>query len=231
MERYFHKELDELKEQLLKMALLAKEAIEKATRALLDQNIELAEHVIAQDKVINNLELEIDERAHSLLTLRQPMAVDMRLLTMILKINNDLERIGDHAVNIAEKVAPIREAGVISEVCPVTSFCPIAEMSKLVTSVLIEAVEAFLKRDAIAALRLLKKDDEIDRLNDKVYEDMSERMCQEPEIAPTCMALVMISHNLERIGDLANNIAEDVIYVAQGREVRHHSSEETKLKP
>ena len=88
-------------------------------------------------------------------------------------------------------------------------------MSKLATSVLIESVEAFLKRDAIAALKLLKKDDEIDWLNDRVYEEMSERMQQEPDKAPTCMALVMISHNLERIGDLANNIAEDVITPAK----------------
>ena len=228
MERYFHKELNELKQELLKMALLTKEAIEDATHALLDQDLQLADNVIAKDKVINTLEIEIDDKAHSLLTLRQPMAVDMRLLTMILKINNDLERIGDHAVNIAERVRPIREQGAVTDSCPVSSFCPVAEMSKLVTAVLIDAVEAFLKADAGMAQKLLQKDDDIDDLNDRSYAELSTRMLREPEKAPTCLALIMISHNLERVGDLANNIAEDVIYIAQGREVRHHSTEETK---
>lgn len=227
MERHFHKELDKLKEDLLKMALLTKSAIEKSVKALLDQDLELADTVIKEDRVIDRIEIEIDDKAHNLLALCQPVAVDMRLLTMILRINNDLERIGDHAVNIAERVTLIKADGVISKVCPISELCPIKEMGKLATRVLIEAVEAFLKSDAEAAQKLLQKDDEIDSLNDRTYQTLEQRMKKEPDKTTTCMALILIAHNLERIGDLSNNIAEDVIYIVKGKEVRHHTADQT----
>ena len=222
MERHFHEELRQLKEELFKMALLVKEAIENATRALLTQSGERAEQVIAEDRVINELEIKIDDAVHRLLTLRQPMAVDMRLLTMIAKINSDLERIGDHAVNIAEKTLRIKEHARIRAIGPAMDSCPISQMSVSATQVLLEAVEAFVNADAASAQDLLKRDDEIDALYDKAYESLEIQMQEDSAHVPTCMALIMVAHDLERVGDLANNIAEDAIYLAQGKEVRHH---------
>lgn len=223
MKRHFHEELKIIREDILKMALLSKEAIEKAIKSLVQKDQNLARIVIEEDLVINELEVHIDTMAHSLLALQQPMAVDMRLLTMTLKINSDLERIGDHAVNIAEKVNHICLDTSNPSNYTIIDLYPVTEMAKLSTKVLIKAIQAFLNSDGETAETLLKKDTEIDQFYRNIYKNLEAKMQNETKNTTFYLALIMIAHNLERIGDLANNIAEDTIYLAEGKEVRHHA--------
>lgn len=214
MKRHFHEELEDFKKQLLEMSELVKEAIEAAIEGLLFKKTESAEKVFEMEKKINHLEIEIDDKGHSLLALGQPMANDLRLLTAILKMNTDLERLGDHAVNIAERA--IQLAG---EPCLKTNILP--EMTLAVEKMLKDALEAFLSEDVELARQVLQADDEVDAYNDLLYARLEAMMEKDPAIIKAGMKLARIGHDLERIADLANNIAEDVIYLKQGKEVRH----------
>ncbi|MFZ5802803.1 MAG: phosphate signaling complex protein PhoU [Candidatus Omnitrophota bacterium] len=219
MRRHFHDELKALKQELLRMGLLAEEAIEKAARAVLLRDRKLAEEAFRLEKETNRLEIEIDDKGHNLLALGQPMAVDLRLITMILKINTDLERIGDHAVNIAERAIRLIGDPPMKKV----EDTYLTDMAAASQRMLREALDAFINEDVERAQRVLASDDEVDGLNDAIYIEVNEKMQKDPSIVKAGMNIVMIGHNLERIGDLANNIAEDVIYLKEGKEVRHHS--------
>ncbi|MBI4970856.1 MAG: phosphate signaling complex protein PhoU [Candidatus Omnitrophica bacterium] len=216
MERHFHEDLKELKQRLLRMGLLVEETVEKAIQALLKRDSILANQVVAGDKVINQLEIEIDEMGHSLIALGQPMAVDLRVVTSILKINTDLERMGDHAVNIAERSLIVMKEPVLK------THIHLPEMAQAALKMLKDALDAFVNGDVELARSVLKRDDEVDDYNDEIYQQIVELMQKDPSIVKTGMSLIIIGHNLERIADLANNIAEDVIYMKQGKEVRHH---------
>lgn len=219
MERHFHEELKDYREMLLKMGLRVESAIDKAINALLNRNGELAELVFEEEKTINQLELEIDDKGHSLLALGQPMAVDLRMITMVLKINTDLERMGDHAVNIAERVLMmIKEP-------PIRMNIHLPEMAAAAQKMVKDALDSFVNSDVQLARSVLKRDDEVDAYNDGLYVQVERLMEKDPTIIKTGTSLIMIGHNLERIADLANNIAEDVIYIKQGKEVRHHIEE------
>lgn len=213
--RHFHEEIKHLKQKLLEMSFMVEESVAHACDALLSEDENLAREVIENEKLINSLEIEIDEKAHSLFALGQPMAVDLRLISMIMKINNDLERMGDHAVNIAEKSLMIIEDGSLA-VDPL-----IEKMAACVQRMLRNSLDSFLKEDAELALTVLRQDDEVDGLNEKVYYQLSALMERESSSVTPGINLVMIGHNLERVADLAVNIAEDVIYLKQGKEVRH----------
>lgn len=219
MQRHFDAELKTLKEKLLKMGVLVQEAVSKSVEALTKRDSKLAQQVMEQDQRINILEIEIDEFGHELIALRQPAAVDLRFITMVLKINSDLERIGDQAVNIAEKAiamnleAPVKYPGSIQK------------MSEVAISMVKEALDSFLKGDAAQAKAICERDDEIDELNDQAYRELQEVMKREPDHIPQELSLIMVAHNLERIGDLATNVAEDTIYVAKGIDIRHHITE------
>ncbi len=202
------------------MGRLAEYTLENAIQGLLKRNINFVALVFEKEKTVNQLEIEIDDIGHSLLALAQPVATDLRVVTTILKINTDLERIADHAVNIAERVRPI-----VSE--PEWPFrIPIPEMALNVQKTLKDAVESFVKEDAILARSVLKRDDEIDNYNNTIYNQIEKLMESDPLFIRTGLKLVRIGHDLERIGDLANNIAEDVVYMKQGKEVRHHMTEQ-----
>jgi phosphate transport system protein len=216
MKRHFHEELNKLKQKILKMGHLAEEMIQKAIQALLTQNEKLAKQVFEKEKEINYLEIEIDDFGHSLLALDQPMAVDLRLVIMILKINTDLERIGDHAVNIAEQAANLSGASAIQKSVRLT------EMAQATMKMLSDALRAFVDGDVDLARDVLKRDDEIDDFNNELYRLTSLFMEDNPQAAKDGIDLIMVGHNLERVADLANNIAEDVVYMKQGKEVRHH---------
>ena len=219
MQRHFDEELKKLKEKLFKMGLLVEEAVRKAVTALINRDTKLAEQVIDQDQKVNIIEIEIDEYGHELIALRQPTAVDLRLITMVLKINSDLERIGDQAVNIAEK------AIAISKEAPVKCPANIQKMADVALAMAKDALDAFVKGDPLLAKRICERDDEIDTLNDQAYRELQDIMKKEPQNVPQELSLIMVAHNLERIGDLATNIAEDTIYVTKGIDIRHHITE------
>lgn len=216
MTRHFHDELQGLKAQLLQMGILVEEAIEKSIEALLERNPKIALDVIEEEKVINQFEIDIDDKGHALLALDQPMAADLRFITAILKINNDLERMGDHAVNIAER------AFILMKEPPLKKNLLISEMAGATLKMLAESIDAFMNSDNDLARSVLKQDDEIDAYNDNLFSKVQELMQTDHSFVTIGMNLVMIGHNLERIADLANNIAEDVIYMKEGKEVRHH---------
>ncbi|OGW85249.1 MAG: phosphate transport system regulatory protein PhoU [Omnitrophica bacterium RIFCSPHIGHO2_02_FULL_46_11] len=216
MERHFHEELKELKQKLLKMGFLVEAAIEKAVDALLNRNSQFAKQVIEEEKIINQLEIEIDDKGHSLSALRQPMAVDLRILTAVLKMNTDLERMGDHAVNIAERTLTLLKEP------PLEKDLRLEEMSKAALRMVTDALNSFIREDVELARSVLQCDDEVDAFNDDLYFRISLLMEKSPAFIRSGINLIMIGHNLERIADLANNIAEDVVYIKQGKEVRHH---------
>jgi len=216
MERHFHEEFKSLREKLFQMGLLVEGTVEKAVEALSKRSPELAAAVLEDEKTINLLEIEIDEKGHALFALAQPVASDLRLLTMILKINTDLERMGDHAVNIAE-----RSQGLLKEP-PLKSDFPLEEMTEHTQHMVRDALDCFMNENVDLARKVLESDDKIDDLNDKLYEDMAALMEKDPASVRRALHFIMIGRNLERIADLANNIAEDTIYLKQGKEVRHH---------
>ncbi len=214
MERHFHEELKELKQTLFKMGFLVEAAIDKAIDSFLMRRAALAEEVLEEEKVINQLELEIDDKGHSLSALGQPMAIDLRMLTAILKINTDLERMGDHAVNIAERaLLLIKDVRLEKDVL-------LQDMAQATLKMVTDALTAFTREDVELARNVLKCDDVIDTFNDDLYCQVSALMEKNPNYVRSGLNLIMVGHNLERIADLASNIAEDVIYLKQGKEVR-----------
>ena len=219
MKRHFDDELKKLKDELFKMGLLVEEAIAKAVEALLKRDEKLARTVIEDDQRINILEIKIDEFGHELIALMQPTAVDLRLITMILKLSSDLERIGDQAVNIAEY------AVVLTREAPVELRNDIPRMAELAIQAVKESLNAFIERDAVKAKQICEHDDELDALKDEAFVQLQEFMKAKPQYISQAVSLIMVAHNLERIGDLATNIAEDTIYVAKGIDIRHHITE------
>jgi len=225
VKRHFEEELKQLQEKLFRMGLLVEEAIRKATEALLDRDSRRAQDVIRNDQEINLQEIEIDEMGHEFIALHQPAAADLRLITMMLKINNDLERMADQAVNIAEK------AIVINQEPPFKASRALIELSQASLRIVRDALDAFIEVDPAKARDILERDDQIDDLNDRLYDELQNLMQEHPEHVRAAVSLIMISHNLERIGDLATNIAEDVIYVKRGVDVRHHIRERREDQP
>lgn len=219
MKRHFDDELKKIKEKVFRMGLLVLEAIKDSTDALFERDSAKAQNVIRRDQEINLQEIEIDEIGHELIALYQPAASDLRLITMVLKITNDLERMGDQAVNIAEK------AMILNQEAPVKPFHDLPKVVETALRMVRDALDAFMEGDAAKARTILEADDIIDRSNDQIYEEVQKIMEKNPGNTRAGVSLIMVSHNLERVGDLATNIAEDVIYVNRGVDVRHHIRE------
>lgn len=219
MKRHFDDELKKIKEKVFRMGLLVLEAIKDSTDALFERDSQKAQNVIKRDQEVNLQEIEIDEMGHELIALYQPAASDLRLITMVLKINNDLERMGDQAVNIAEK------AMILNQEPPVKPFQDLPKVVETVLKMVRDSLDAFMEEDAAKAKTILESDDIIDRSNDQIYEEVQSIMEKNPGNTRAGVSLIMVSHNLERVGDLATNIAEDVIYVNRGVDVRHHIRE------
>ncbi len=218
--RHFTVELEELSNKLLEMAGLVESAISRSVRSLLDQDRGLAEQVIRDEPKINRMEMEIDGMATRLLALRQPVARDLRFLTAALKINTDLERIGDLAQHIAERALSLMHHPLVKPMAD------ISKMASLVQSMLLKCLDAFVNGDDVLARTVLLADDEVDRLRDAVYNDLLVTMQRDPGMVPAAVDLIFIARNLERIGDHATNIAEDVIFLVKGLDVRHHAEQE-----
>jgi phosphate transport system protein len=215
--RHFVEELEELRSKLLEMSGLVESAVYSSVQALVQRDHERAEQVLQNEARINSMEIEIDDIATRLLALQQPMAVDLRFLTSAIKINNDLERMGDLAVNIVERaLSLLREP-------PITPQIDIPRMAQLAESMVGKALDSFVKKDVALARDVLVSDDAVDSLRNDIYDTMMEFMRQNPDSIPQGLNLIFIARNLERIADHATNIAEDVLFLVEGVDVRHHS--------
>jgi phosphate transport system protein len=220
MERHhFESEMQALKNRLLNMGALVEERVHRAIQALMERNLGAAEEIARSDQAVNELQIEIDERCLRLFALQQPMASDLRLITAAMKINADLERIGDQAVNIAE------QAMVIAEHPPLKSIIDLPRMAEIAERMTRESLDAFVRKDAALARAILARDDEVDELKDHVFRVLLTYMMADPATIERALGLILVSRHLERIADHATNIAEDVIFVVEAKDVRHHHEE------
>lgn len=217
--RHFHEELDTLKQRLLEMSGKAESMLALAMDALLSRDDGLAEAVLRADKEIDTLEIEVEDLAVSLLALQQPMARDLRFIVGAIKISSDLERVGDHAVNIAEATQRLISAGPITLSSPAPS---ITQMAKRSREMLGEALRAFVRADGQAGRAVCAMDDEVDELHDSVFRVLLTHMMENPANITASLQYLLVSRNLERVGDLATNIAEDAVFLAEGKQIKHH---------
>ena len=213
--RHFQEELEFLKTRLLAMGGLAEERVRQAVTALVDRDHESLDQVLAGDEPINQLHVEVDSIAFRLMALHQPMAVDLRAIVAALKINSDLERVGDLAVNIAQ-------AGTLYlQFPPVKPLVDLPRMGEIAQLMLRDALDAFVRRDTALAQSVLDRDDRLDDLKTQVFRDLLTYMLQDPTKIEPSLDLILVSRHLERIGDHATNIAEDVIFMVSAKDVRH----------
>ena len=217
MERHhFEAELQNLRNQLLTMGGMVEERVHRAVHALVHRSGAEAERIIATDKEVNDLQMDVDDRCLRLLATQTPLAVDLRLITSAMKINADLERIGDQAVNVAESVL------VLIPQPPLKPLIDIPRMATIAEKMIRDALDAFVKKDAELARDVLRRDDEVDELKDQVFRELLTYMMADPGTIQRALSLILISRNLERIADHATNIAEDVIFIAEAKDVRHN---------
>jgi phosphate transport system protein len=217
--RHFVEEMEQLKAQLVRMSGLAENMVKLAVEALLERNEIKASQVIEKDEAIDELELAIDDAAIALLALQQPMARDLRFITAATKIANDLERVGDHAVNIAEELRWLLQAA------PFPVLPEFEEMARIATSMLSDALNAFIHGDSALARAVVKLDDRVDELHDNNFRILLTHMMEDPRKITAGMDLLLVSGNLERIADLATNVAEEVVFFVEGRTIKHHAEE------
>ena len=217
MERHIDLELKRLKDELVRMASLAEAAIGLAVKALVSRDAETARQVIASDDAVNTLEMEIDELCLRTMALYQPEARDLRLLAMALKINNDLERMGDQAVNIAERTMELLKEPLLKPLID------IPRMAELAQRMVKDSIDAFVHQDAMRAHAVCRQDDEVDRFDDQIFRELLTYMMEDPKAITRSVNLILISRHLERIADHATNIAEDVIYLVEGKNIKHHA--------
>ncbi len=215
--RHFIEELDELQSKLLEMAGLVEQAIHKSVLSLVERDEREAQDVLRSEARINQMEIEIDDFAVGLLALQQPMARDLRFLTAAIKINSDLERMGDLAVNIVERSLSLMHQPRIQPLID------IPQMTKLAECMVRKSLDAFVKRDPQLAREVLLSDDAVDDLRDGIYQELISFMQRDPSSISRALDLIFVARNLERIADHATNIAEDVLFLIQGVDVRHHA--------
>jgi phosphate transport system protein len=216
MRTRFQIALDELKQKLLAMGGLAEQAIDRATEAYRKRDIKLCYAVLEGERAINMAEREIDELALDLLAMQQPLAIDLRFITAVMKINADLERVGDQAVNIVERIMDTIK--LPSAELPVD----IPRMAATAAGMVRRALESFIEGKAELAEAILKMDDIVDQMNDEIYIVLVQKMHENPAVVEQALDLLLIARNLERVADHATNIAEDVIFWVRGADVRHH---------
>jgi phosphate transport system protein len=217
--RHFQDELGQLKTRLLEMGGLAEDRVRASIDGLVSRDMAIVEGVLTGDAPINQLHIEVDNRSFTLLALHQPMAVDLRAIVSAVKINTDLERVGDLAVNIAEAVTRYLRHP------PVKELIDIPRMARIAQTMLRDALDAYVRRDIAMAQAVLNQDDELDGLKTQVFRELLTYMLQDPHTIEPALDLILISRHLERIGDHATNIAEDVIFIVAARDVRHHAAD------
>ena len=216
MHRHFHDELNEVKVRLLTMSGEAEAALGLAVEALLDRDLHKAQAVIAQDRSIDTMEMEVEETCINLLALQQPMARDLRMLTSALKIANDLERVGDHAVNIAQsalRLVALRSSLMIDPA--------IEDMARRARRMLSDALDAFVRADGALGRAVCRADDAVDALHDSMFRVLLTHMMADARTINPSLEILLVSRNLERVADLATNIAEDAVFLAEGKSIKH----------
>jgi phosphate transport system protein len=218
-ERHFDQKLGDLKQRMLRMAGAVEQSIQEAVRSLTTRDDALAQKVISDEKDIDQMEIEIEEEALTLFALRQPVASDLRLIAAVIKANTDLERINDKAIDIAQ------EALILNRLPLLKPFIDIPRMADVAEWMVKNALDAFVNRDVALADAVRLRDDELDNLRDQIFRELLTYMMVDPATIDRAIHLILISRHLERIGDHASNIAEDVVYVVQGLIVRHRKEE------
>jgi phosphate transport system protein len=213
--RHFEEDLEELKQRLLAMGALAESRLQMAMDGLVERNHALLAEVVSGDTTLNDLQIEIDDRCFTLIALQQPVAVDLRVIVSAMKINVDLERVGDLAVNVGQAAQSYLRHP------PVKPLIDLPRMGDLALKMLREAIGGCVSRDIGAAHAVLQQDDLLDALKDQVFRELLTHMLGDPSTIEPGVDLVLISRHLERVGDHATNIAEDVIFIEDGRDVRH----------
>jgi len=216
MERLFDDELSHLKEKMLDMADSAQAMIGLAVKALTERKESYVEEVLKLEVKVNHLEIEIEEEVLRLLALRQPAAKDLRFLTALLKINNDLERVADQACNIVETVRFMLKEP------PLRSSINISHMAQVAQQMIKNSIEAFVHHDTALAKQVCEQDDEVDRLNEQIFRVLLTYMMEDPKSITRAVDLILVSRNLERIADHATNIGEEVVFIEEGRNIKHH---------
>jgi phosphate transport system protein len=215
MERHFEREFDELRERLLWMGGLVERAVRQSMQSVLQGRRSRRWRWIAGEDAINEMQIELDERVSQLLALHQPMASDLRFLLAVTRITADLERIGDQAVNIAQS------AERIARHPQVKPYVDLPRMTELAESMVHDSLDALVQRNVELARSVLSRDDQVDHLRDQVFRELLTYMMENSSVVHPAFELILVAKNLERIGDHATNIAEDVIYIVAGRDVRH----------
>jgi phosphate transport system protein len=215
--RHFHEQLDTLKQRLLDMSERAESLVELAVDGLLTRDAGKAEAVVAGDKEVDALEVEVEQLAVSLLALQQPMARDLRFIISAIKISSDLERVGDHAVNIAQ--CALRLVDLRSDITPDPE---IEDMARRARMMLADALDAFVRADGALGRDVCKRDDQVDALHDSLFRILLTHMLEDPSTISAALELFLVSRNLERVADLATNIGEDAVYLAEGKQIKHH---------
>jgi phosphate transport system protein len=221
---HFQEQLETLKESLLKMAALVEEAINDSVQSLVKRDSDLVQKTMELENRINAMDIEIEETCLTLLALRQPMAIDLRFITSAMKINTDLERMGDQAVNIAERAVSLNQEP------PLKPYLDIPRMAEIVQSMVRDVLDSFVKRDSNLARSVCARDDLVDGLNQQVFRELLTFMISDPTTIQRAVHLMIVCRCLERIADHATNIAEDVIFVVDARVIKHHAEEKEGTK-
>ena len=226
MDKYTHfqEELEGLKQSLLRMATLVEKVLADAVDSLMKRDSQLAQRTIASDDVINTLELEIEETCLKLLALQQPMAIDLRFITAAMKIVTDLERMGDQAVNIAERAVSLNQEPQLKP------YIDLPRMAEITQSMVGDVLDAFVRQDPQLARSVCARDDVVDGLNDQVFRELLTYMISDSKTITRAVHLMIVSRCLERIADHATNIAEDVIFMVDARVIKHHADEKKQDK-
>jgi len=211
----FDEELQQLKDKILKMGSLVEDAIKNSIHALVDRDNSLATRVIDNDRLVNTLDVEIDEESIRLIALRQPKAGDLRFITTAMKITTDLERMGDLAVNIAERALELNEEPILKP------YIDIPKMREIAQAMTRDALDAFVRKDKKLATDVIMRDDEVDDLKHLVLQELATFMIKDPSTVTRAMKISFVAQYLERIADHATNIAEMVIYLVEGKLIRH----------
>jgi phosphate transport system protein len=219
MERHFERDLDELKERLLWMGNLAERSVHQGVHAVLEADEKLAHAVLNEENAINELQIEIDDRVVQLLALQQLMATDLRFVLAIARINNDLERIGDQAVNIAQSAQRIVHHPRVKP------YVDLPRMGELAEKMMRDSLDSLVRRDVELARSVLSRDDQVDQLRDQIFRELLTYMMGDSSVVYPAFELILVAKNLERIADHATNIAEDVIFMVLGKDIRHHAQE------
>jgi phosphate transport system protein len=215
MERRLDQDLNRIRQSLLRMAGTVEEMVARATQALLDRDAKLWQAVVAEDRTVDQMEMDIDEACHTVLSRKQPAAVDLRFLVAVMKINSDLERIGDSAVNIAHSVEALLAQP------PLDLRVDLPLLSQRVQDMVRDSLDAFVRKDARLASAVVESDDEVDALYRDIFRELLTAMIENPTTVTRALHLLLIARNFERIADHATNVAEDVIFYVEGKDVRH----------